>query len=409
MAEKIRPITKVRLKWVKNRGLDHIIDRDTSIKASVLLKNMILRAPKPSSTLSSRFLAPLQKTLGLTFPVLRFLRRYPTLFTEIPDPRYPSVPTFALAPTAHLLHQRELDVNRIHRQDAADRLARILMMCNSRALPVKSIIPLGYDLGLPHDFLTTLIPEFPDLFKVVRKNGFLNVALEKWDDKLAFSELERMNKSAKSDSQTRGGFTRPSAGTGVGAGGGLIFPMSFPRGYGAMKKVRAWMEEFNRLPYLSPYEDVSRIHPESEIMEKHVVGVLHELLSLTIHKKTKRNYIRCLREEMNLPQKFTRVFTRYPGIFYLSLKCKTTTITLREGYRRGKLIDPHPLTLIRDKYYYVMRTGVLYRGKAAERLLSLADVEMEKEKNAEEADWESEDEEFCEGTASDDSTGSDDD
>lgn len=241
----------------------------------------------------------------------------------------------------------------------------------------------------------------------MRKNGFLNVALEKWDDGLAVSELERMNKPAKSEPQTRG-FARPSAGT--GAGGGLIFSMSFPRGYGAMKKVRAWMEEFNRLPYLSPYEGVSRIHPDSEIMEKHVVGVLHELLSLTIHKKTKRNYIRCLREEMILPQKFTRVFTRYPGIFYLSLKCKTITITLREGYRRGKLIDPHPLILIRDKYYYVMRTGVLYRGKAAERLLSLAEVEMEKEKNSEE-DWESEDEEFYEGTASDDDnyTGSDDD
>lgn len=66
---------------------------------------------------------------------------------------------------------------------------------------------------------------------------------------------------------------------------------------------------------------------------------------------------------MNLPHKFTRIFTRYPGIFYLSLKCKTTTITLKEGYSRGKLVDEHPLASIRKKYYYVMRTGILYRGK----------------------------------------------
>lgn len=129
------------------------------------------------------------------------------------------------------------------------------------------------------------------------------------------------------------------------------------------------MEEFHRLPYISPYEDCSGIDPESDLMEKRVVGVLHELLSLTIHKKTKRNYLRCLREEMSLPHKFTRVFTRYPGIFYLSLKCKTTTVMLREGYQRGKLVDPHPLALLRDKYSYVMRTGVLYRGKGLTRLV----------------------------------------
>lgn len=136
-----------------------------------------------------------------------------------------------------------------------------------------------------------------------------------------------------------------------------------------MKKVQAWMEDFHRLPYISPYEDCSGIDPESDLMEKRVVGVLHELLSLTIHKKTKRNYLRCLREEMSLPQKFTRVFTRYPGIFYLSLKCKTTTVMLREAYQRGKLVDPHPLALLRDKYSYVMRTGVLYGGKGLTRLV----------------------------------------
>lgn len=129
------------------------------------------------------------------------------------------------------------------------------------------------------------------------------------------------------------------------------------------------MEEFHRLPYFSPYEDCSGIDPESELMEKRTVGVLHEILSLMIHKKTKRNYIRSLREELGLPVRFTRIFTRYPGIFYLSMKCKTTTVMLREGYQRGKLVDPHPITLLRDKLFYVMRTGILYRGKGMTKLV----------------------------------------
>ncbi|WVZ18928.1 hypothetical protein V8G54_006250 [Vigna mungo] len=56
----------------------------------------------------------------------------------------------------------------------------------------------------------------------------------------------------------------------------LAFPVKFPRGYDAQKKVRTWMEEFQKLPYVSPYVDFSKIDPNSDLMEKHIVGVLHE-------------------------------------------------------------------------------------------------------------------------------------
>uniref|UniRef100_A0A0A9BW43 PORR domain-containing protein n=1 Tax=Arundo donax TaxID=35708 RepID=A0A0A9BW43_ARUDO len=115
--------------------------------------------------------------------------------------------------------------------------------------------------------------------------------------------------------------------------------MRFPRGYGGMKKVRAWMEEFHQLPYISPYDDASGIDPDSNIYEKRNVGLLHELFGLTVHKMVRRNAIGLLREELGLPHRFTRLFTRYPGVFYLSLKCKTTTVVLREGYERGKLVE----------------------------------------------------------------------
>ena len=144
-----------------------------------------------------------------------------------------------------------------------------------------------------------------------------------------------------------------------------------------MKKVKAWMDEFHRLPYISPYDDASGIDPDSDIYEKRNIGLLHELLGLTVHKMVRRNAIRLLREELGLPHKFTRLFTRYPGVFYLSLKCKTTTVVLREGYERGKLVEQHPLAAVRDKVYYVMRTGVLYRGKGLSKLVLDEDVAEE--------------------------------
>ncbi|GAB4843746.1 hypothetical protein Ancab_013711 [Ancistrocladus abbreviatus] len=350
----IRTITKVRLKWVKNRSIDHIIDKETDLKAASLLKDAIKRSP--TGFLTSRSVADWQKLLGLTVPVLRFLRRYPTLFHEFPHPRFPNLPCFSLTDAAKLLDDQEQLIHSAHEVGIVERLSRVLMMTKSRVIPFQSLHPLKWDLGLPDNFEKSVIQKYPGHFRVLKgSNGLPCVGLVKWFEEYAVSALER---SSESNGELGNEYRQFKKGQTA-----LAFPMSFPRGYGAQKKVKAWMEEFQKLPYISPYEDSRGIDPSSELMEKRVVGLLHEFLSLTIHKKTKRNYLRSLREELNLPHKFTRIFTRYPGIFYLSLKCKTTTVTLREGYRRGKLVDPHPLACLRGKFYHVMRTGLLYRGK----------------------------------------------
>ncbi|XP_050228128.1 protein WHAT'S THIS FACTOR 9, mitochondrial [Mercurialis annua] len=365
-----RSIVKVRLKWVKNRGLDHIIDRETDLKAACLLKDAIKRSP--TGFLTAKSVADWQKLLGLTVPVLRFLRRYPTLFNEFPHARYANLPCFRLTDTALLLDSQEQSIHHNYETDTVERLSRLLMMMKTRTVPLKSLHPLKWDLGLPDNFERILIPKHTDNFQFVKaSNGVSCLRLVKWQEDFAVSTLQQNNENKEIGNEyqkfKRGQTT-------------LAFPMSFPRGYGAQKKVRAWMEEFQKLPYISPYEDSRQIDPDSELMEKRVVGVLHELLSLTIHKKTKRNYLRSIREELILPHKFTRWFTRYPGIFYLSLKCKTTTVALREGYQRGKLVNPHPLARLRDKFYHVMRTGLLYRNKGENAIpqdILLNDVEDE--------------------------------
>ncbi|XP_023543563.1 protein WHAT'S THIS FACTOR 1 homolog [Cucurbita pepo subsp. pepo] len=350
-----RRIAKVRLKWVKNRSLDHIIDTETDLKAASLLKDAINRSS--TGFITAKSIADWPKLLGLTIPVLRFIRRYPTLFHEFPHSRYANLPCFRLTDTALLLDQQESSIHQIHESDTVERLCRVLMMMKTRAIPLQSLRPLEWDLGLPCGFERSLIPKYPDHFRLVKaSNGDWCLRLMEWREEFAVSALQRSNES----SQLGDAYRQFKRGRTT-----LAFPMSFPRGYGAQKKVKAWMEEFQKLPYISPYESCRQIDPNSDLMEKRVVGVLHELLSLTLHKKTKRNYLRSLREELNLPHKFTRIFTRYPGIFYLSLKCKTTTVSLREGYQRGKLVNPHPLTRLREKFYHVMKTGLFYRGKGA--------------------------------------------
>jgi hypothetical protein len=281
-----------------------------------------------------------------------------------------------------LLDSQEQSIHQDRESDTVERLCRLLMMMKTRTIELQSLYPLKWDLGLPDDFAKVLVPKYPDHFRFVKaSNGVACLRLAEWREEFAASALERSNESSKLGNEYRQ-FKRGQT--------ALAFPMSFPRGYGAQKKVKAWMEEFQKLPYISPYEDSSKIDPNSDLMEKRVVGVLHEMLSLTIHKKTKRNYLRSLREELNLPHKFTRIFTRYPGIFYLSLKCKTTTVAIREGYRRGKLVNPHPLVRAREKFYHVMRTGLLYRGKGVNMLpqqdILLDDMEDETEQEGSEAE-----------------------
>ncbi|PWA47172.1 ubiquitin carboxyl-terminal hydrolase family protein [Artemisia annua] len=216
---------------------------------------------------------------------------------------------------------------------------------------------LRWDLGFSYDYDKVLSSKYSDMLEVVKdENGVRFFKLVKWVDEFAVSELERRFKRGEN---------------------GLGFELSFPRGYGAQKKVKLWMDEFKKVPYVSPYEDSSSIDPDSELMEKRVVGVLHELLSLTVYKKTKRNYIRNLADELNIPFRFTRIFTRYPGIFYLSLKCKTTSVMLKEGYRKGKLVNPCDIAKYRGKFHYVMRTGLIYRKKGLEMLPELDKVDVD--------------------------------
>ncbi|KAG2686862.1 hypothetical protein I3843_09G027400 [Carya illinoinensis] len=400
--QQCRGITKVRLKWVKNRSLDHIIDTETDLKAACLLKDAIKRSP--TGFLTEKSVADWQKHLGLTVPVLRFLRRYPTLFHEFPHARYASLPCFKLTDTALLLDSQEQSIHQSCESDTVERLCRVLMMMKTRTVSLQSLYPLKWDLGLPDTFEKILVPKYPDHFKFVKAiNGLASLRLAEWREEFTESALERSNERSRLSDEYRQ-FKRGQT--------ALAFPMTFPRGYGAQKKVKAWMEEFQKLPYISPYEDSRKIDPNSDLMEKRVVGVLHEMLSLTIHKKTKRNYLRSLREELNLPHKFTRIFTRYPGIFYLSLKCKTTTVALKEGYRRGKLVDPHPLARLREKFYQVMRTGLLYRSKGVNlipRQEILLDNNMEDETGLEDSEVEEieTDEECCEDEISEMDEGSD--
>lgn len=152
-------IAKVRLKWVKNRSLDHIIDVQTDIKAASLIKDAIVRSS--TGYLTTKSLEDSHKLLGLTVPTLRFVRRYPTLFEEYPHPKYPSLACFKLAQLGKIMQEREIKVFEECEGDIVERLCRLLMMTRNKMVK-KYIVLLPFFFSL---FLSVCSLRFAFLFK----------------------------------------------------------------------------------------------------------------------------------------------------------------------------------------------------------------------------------------------------
>lgn len=230
------------------------------------------------------------------------------------------------------------------RKSTADRVLRLLMLCKGYEVPVRLVDRLKWDLGLPDDFVETIVPEFNHYFRVKDRRdkdsaGLLELVC--WDKDLAVSIMEK--KAMKS-------------GSGYQKGMPIVFPMSFSKEFVMDKQMKREIEEWQKLPYVSPYDNVLSLRPRSEESDKWAVAVLHELLHIFVHKKSERENVLQVGEFLGIRSRFKRALVNHPGIFYLSNKNGTYTVVMRDAYKRESLIEKHPLMEIRNKYIHLMHT-----------------------------------------------------
>ncbi|KVH85044.1 protein WHAT'S THIS FACTOR 1 [Cynara cardunculus var. scolymus] len=346
-------LVNVRLKWVKDSVLDTVVTGERELRAAWVIVSIIAAdygGCLPIYRLSGRR----RGQLGLPedLKISTFMRRYPNIFDEfhVPDTGGTLVPWFRLTPDVIRLNQEANAVFRQHEKDFLDRLCKLLMLTKDMILPLPTIDQLKWDLGLPHDYVDSFIPKYKDVFSLIRlPDDRVALKLISWPNELAVSQLEMNALMQQKDEDV--------------IAGRLGFRIGFPRGYGLKRKSIKWLEEWQRLPYTSPYYDSSHLDSRTDVSEKRIVGVFHELLHLTVQKKTERQNVSNLRKPLNLPQKFTKVFERHPGIFYISKKNNTQTVVLREAYDRHQLVHKHPISEIRDRFACLMKEGFLDRSK----------------------------------------------
>ncbi|KAI3703322.1 hypothetical protein L1987_73293 [Smallanthus sonchifolius] len=346
-------LVNVKLKWVKDKVLDTVVTGERELRAAWVIVSII--AADPGGCLPVyRFSGRRRGQLGLPqdLKVSTFMRKYPNIFDEfhVPDSGGTLVPWFRLTPDAKTLNQEAVRVFQENQKDFLDRVCKLLMLTRDMILPIATIDQLKWDLGLPYDFVESFIPNYKDVFSLIRlSDDRVALKLLSWKKELAVSQLETNAILQQMEEDVRTGR--------------LGFRVGFPRGFGLKRKSIEWLEEWQRLLYTSPYTDSSHLDSRTDVSEKRIVGVFHELLHLTLEKKTERQNVSNLRKPLNLPQKFTKVFERHPGIFYISKKNNTQTVVLREAYDRGRLVHKHPVSEIRNKFACLMKEGFLGRSR----------------------------------------------
>ncbi|ESQ52589.1 hypothetical protein EUTSA_v10017943mg [Eutrema salsugineum] len=338
-----RTYVDVYMKWKKDHYFDNIehILRSSQLKSVLALKNCIVQDPNrciPISSVSKKMLQ-----FDVSTKIAKFLRQFPSIFEEFVGPDY-NLPWFKLTPEAAELDREERLVYQNSAEDLRHRLRKLILMSKDNVLPLSIVQGMKWYLGLPDDYL-----QFPEMnldssFRFVdMEDGVKGLAVNCFDgEKKVLSVLQ------KNAMKKRGGDYSA-----------IEFPLFPSKGCRLRVKIEDWLKEFQQLPYVSPYDDYSRLDPSSDVAEKRVVGFLHELLCLFVDHSAERKKLLCLKKHFGLPQKVHKAFERHPQIFYLSMKNKTCTAILREPYRDKTSVETHPVLAVRKKYIQLMKNSEL--------------------------------------------------
>lgn len=330
------------INWVRDRALDHAVEKERNLKPMLNLKNFIKSEPSKSSPIS--LIVQNKQALEIPFRPIEFIRKYPSVFEEFLPGGIGINPYVKLTPQVLELDSEEQIVflNGMHKQQVADKLLKLLMVGKINKIPLRIIDKLKWDLGLPNDYVDSIVPEYPDYFCVSKRNDLLFLELVCWSDELAVSVMEKKAMSGRE---------------GYSKGMPIMFPLQYSRGFEVDKKFKKWVDDWQKLPYVSPYESALSFQGKGEEFDKWAVGVLHEVLSLFVPKKTEKDNILLLGDYLGVRSRFKKALLQHPGIFYISSKLRTHTVVLRDAYKRDLLIGKHnPAMDMRSKYIHLMTT-----------------------------------------------------
>ncbi|KAK8548959.1 hypothetical protein V6N13_054278 [Hibiscus sabdariffa] len=328
----------------KDPDLESALSRNRRWIVNNQIKNIILRCPNQAAPL--KHLQKKFKSLDLQGKALNWLKKYPCCF-EV----YLENDEYHCRLTKQMMHlvEEEESVKDMQEPIFVQKLAKLLMMSMYQRLNVTKLNELKHNFGFPDDYIIRILPKHPEMFRLVN-NGWrkssMEVELLAWKPDLAVSAIEA--------SAWKQGMEP-------------CFSCSLPSTW---IKSRQRFEEFNAIPYVSPYLNPRGLEEGTKEMEKRIVGIVHELLSLTLWKKLSIVKLGHFKKEFALPEKLNVLLLKHPGVFYVSNKYQIYTVLLREAYDGSELVDKDPLVIVKNKFGKLMQEG-LHEYNQKRRLVNL--------------------------------------
>ncbi|XP_061374866.1 protein WHAT'S THIS FACTOR 1 homolog, chloroplastic [Gastrolobium bilobum] len=326
--------------------------------ASKVVFLMELVKQEPEMVIPVRNLEQYRKQINLPKPhsISDFLRKTPKLFELYKDQK--GVLWCGMTQKAEdLMQEQQRVLEGDHADKAAEHVTRFLMMSQDKRLPLDKIAHFRRDFGLPMDFRSHWVHKYPQHFRVGKSldDEVEFLELVSWNPAWAITELEKKMVTGITEIETETTTTSHTPGM-----LSLAFPLKFPANY---KRVYSYYREkiqnFQKMPYLSPYADARGLKAGSLEFDKRAVAVMHELLSFTIEKRLVTDHLTHFRWELVMPQKLMRLLLKHCGIFYVSERGKRFSVFLTEAYDGSELIQKCPLVLWKEKVLSL----VGYRGR----------------------------------------------
>lgn len=299
------------------------------------------RGPFVSIQIMSRW----RNLLGINVGIGAFLRKYSHIFEIFTQPVRRNLCCRMTQKMLGLIKEEERSTKQWE-SEAVYRVKRLLKMSLNGTLHVHALRMVRRELGLPDDFRDSIICKYSNELKLVDlevvelvdKDMNLEVAeIEKWREK---EFIEKW----LSEFETK-----------------YAFPINLPTGYRIERGFRDKLKNWQRLPYIKPYEkrEVLRVRTCGGIerYEKRAVGILHEFLSLTVGKMVEVDKLAHFRRDFAIQVNMRELFLKHPGIFYISTKGNTQTVFLREAYSKGSLLASNPIYKVRRKMLDLILLG----------------------------------------------------
>ncbi|KAH6826034.1 Ubiquitin carboxyl-terminal hydrolase family protein [Perilla frutescens var. hirtella] len=338
-------MSNLKVVWKKDPKLDQAIENDKKWRLCYRVVREVLN--EPGQVMLLRYLGKRRERLRLPVKLEEFLAQNPGLLDIYKDrvrPKSDLVPFVRPSDRLNRFLEEEKLIYRQNEPLLVAKLCKLLLMAKNRVICADKLVEARREFGFPNDFLVTFVSKHPEYFRLLGTPGEGRSYLElvSWNEEFSKSVIERR---AEEESRLTGINFRPA------------FEWKLPPGFFLSRAMREWVKDWMELPYISPYEDASHLDPASPAMEKRMVGVFHELLSLSVYKRVPVPILGKFCEDYCYSNAFTSVFTRHSGIFYMSLKGGIQTAMLREAYKGEELVDLDPMTEIKNKFVEMLEEG----------------------------------------------------